>query len=166
LAPPGAARAHNNHHFQALRIDGLTAELTGTVLGNDSIHTLSHTFKTFLFACALILVTVGCGKEESVDTGALSAAFAGAPPEIRELVDQAVAAIHANDYKNAISLLDTVLTKSNELGQMQMDAAGQAFVPANVILRERGVALGAAGAKAKAAEIEARSKSASSETAF
>jgi hypothetical protein len=112
-----------------------------------------------LFACALALGAVGCSKEENVDTAALSSAFASAPPEIKEMVDKAVAAINANDYRTAISLLDTVLTKSNELGQVQMDAAGQAFVLANVILRERGAAIAAQEAMAKAAELEAQSKS-------
>lgn len=111
-----------------------------------------------LFACALALGVVGCGKEVNVDTAALSSAFAGSPPEIKEMVDKAVAAINANDYRTAISLLDTVLTKSNELGQVQMDAAGLAFVLSNQILRERGAAIAAAEAKAKAAELEAQSK--------
>ncbi len=132
----------------------------------SSFKALSNTFKTILFACALVLGAVGCSKEENVDTAALASAFASAPPEIKEMVDKAVAAINANDYRNAISLLNTVLTKSNELGQAQMDAAGLAFVLANEILRERGVAIGAAEAKAKAAEIEAQSKSAGGETSF
>jgi hypothetical protein len=119
---------------------------------------MKKTFNVLLFACALALGAVGCSKEVNVDTAALSSAFASAPPEIKEMVDKAVAAINANDYKNAISLLDTVLTKSNELGQVQMDAAGLAFVLSNQILRERGAAIAAAEAKTKAAELEAQSK--------
>jgi hypothetical protein len=119
---------------------------------------MKKTFNVLLFACALALGAVGCSKEVNVDTAALSSAFASAPPEIKEMVDKAVAAINANDYKNAISLLDTVLTKSNELGQVQMDAAGLAFVLSNEILRTRGAAIAAAEAKTKAAELEAQSK--------
>jgi len=120
---------------------------------------MKKTFNVLLFACALALGAVGCSKEENVDTAGLTSAFASAPPEIKEMVDKAVAAINANDYRNAISLLDTVLTKSNELGQVQMDAAGLAFVLSNEILRTRGAAIAAAEAKAKAAELEAQSKS-------
>ena len=113
---------------------------------------------TMFAVCAVAFGTAGCKKEENVDTAKLQSAFASAPAEVKADVDKAVAAIGANDYKTAISLLSTVLTKSNELGQAQLDAAGEAFVMANVILQDRGAAMSAAEAKAKAGELNAQAK--------
>jgi len=117
--------------------------------------------KIFLAVLAIGVIgfgSIGCKKEESVDTAALQSAFASAPAEIKEQVDKAVTALGASDYKTAISILDTVLTKSNELGQAQLDAAGRAFVAANVILQTTGAAASAAEAKAKAGELNAQAK--------
>lgn len=114
----------------------------------------------FLTACVLSFGLVGCKKEENVDTGALQSAFASAPPEIKEMVDKAVAAFGVSDYKTAISLLATVITKTNELGQAQLDAAGLAFATANSILQTRGAEISAAEAKSKKADLEAQGKAA------
>jgi hypothetical protein len=54
--------------------------------------------------------------------------------------------------------LDTVLSKSNELGGAQLEAAGEAFVLANVILQQRGNELSAAQAKADADALENQAK--------
>ncbi len=112
-----------------------------------------------LAACVVAFGTAGCSKEANIDTAQLQSAFTAAPPEIKEKVDKALAAIKSNDYKSAISLLATVITKTNELGQAQLDAAGRAFALANEILQFRGAEISAAEAKAKAADLNAQSKS-------
>jgi len=111
-----------------------------------------------LVGCVVAFSSTGCKKEATVDTAKLQSAFSGAPAEIKELVDKSVAAIKANDFKTAISTLDTVLGKSNELGQAQLDAVGEAFVLANVILQERGAAISAAEAKANADKLKAQAQ--------
>jgi len=115
---------------------------------------------SLLTACVITFGLVGCAKEEKVDTAALQSAFSAAPAEIKEMVDKAVAAFGVSDYKTAISLLATVITKTNELGQAQLDAAGMAFATANSILQTRGAELSAAEAKAKKDELEAQGKGA------
>jgi hypothetical protein len=119
---------------------------------------MKKSFIALLTICLIGFGVTGCKKEENVDTAKLQSAFAGAPAEIKEMVDKAAAAIGSNDYKTAISLLDTVLSKSNELGGAQLEAAGEAFVLANVILQQRGNELSAAQAKADADALENQAK--------
>ncbi len=119
---------------------------------------MKKSFIAVLTACVLTLGLVGCAKEEKVDTAALQSAFSSAPADIKEMVDKAVAAFGASDYKTAISLLATVITKTNELGQAQLDAAGLAFATANSIVQTRGAEISAAEAAAKKAELEAQGK--------
>jgi hypothetical protein len=117
---------------------------------------MKKSLAALLIACFVAVGVTGCAKEEKVDTAALQSAFSAAPADIKEMVDKAVAALGANDYKSAISLLATVITKTNELGQAQLDAAGLAFATANSILQTRGSEIAAAEAKAKKAELEAQ----------
>lgn len=119
---------------------------------------MKKSFVVLLLACFVAVGVIGCAKEEKVDTAALQSAFSGAPADIKEMVDKAVTAFGASDYKSAISLLATVITKTNELGQAQLDAAGRAFASATSILQTRGAEISAAEAKAKKAELEAQGK--------
>jgi hypothetical protein len=119
---------------------------------------MKKSLAALLITCFVAVGLTGCAKEEKVDTAALQSAFAAAPADLKEMVDKSVAALGANDYKSAISLLATVITKTNELGQAQLDAAGMAFATANSILQTRGSEIAAAEAKAKKAELEAQGK--------
>ena len=119
---------------------------------------MKKTFTALLTATVVALGSVGCKKEENVDTAALQSAFASAPDEIKQLVDSAVTAINGNDFKKAISVLDTVISKSNDLSPGQLTAAGEAFVLANHILTTRGAEISAAEAKAKASELQNQAK--------
>lgn len=120
---------------------------------------MKKSFVALLMACLVAVGITGCAKEVSVDTAGLQSAFASAPAEIKEMVDKAVAAFGVSDYKTAISLLATVITLTNELGQAQLDAAGLAFATANSIIQTRGSEISAAEAAAKKTELEAQGKS-------
>jgi hypothetical protein len=111
-----------------------------------------------LSACALVVLGTGCGKETTVDTAKLQQDFASASGEIKENVDKAVADIKAGNYQGAMMALSFVLTKSNELSQVQLNTAGEAWTLANAVLMEKGTAASAAQSKADAAALEAQAK--------
>lgn len=111
-----------------------------------------------LAGCLVAFVSTGCKKAASVDTAKLESAFSGAPADIKADLDKAVSALKGNNYKLAISTMDSLIAKSNKMSQAQNDALAEAFVNANVVYTEQGAAASAAEAKAKAGELEAQAK--------
>ena len=101
--------------------------------------------RTIRLLCALLFivaVSVGCSRSsapltplaaEQIPT-ALQEAFAKAKPETRELVNQATAALQAQDYSKVFFALQTLSGQSG-LNKKQQTAANRALLTANNLLQ-------------------------------
>lgn len=69
---------------------------------------------------AVSLLAAGCGNKTVKLTSDLSKAFDGAPAEVKNTWDKALAADHANDYVNTQTLLDSLRTMN--LNSQQTEA--------------------------------------------
>ncbi|HAV65566.1 MAG TPA: hypothetical protein DCY13_24720 [Verrucomicrobiales bacterium] len=105
-------------------------------------------------ACVLAVVMIGCKGEAKVETAKFEQAFAGSSGEIKEAADKVAADVKANNLAAALDSINKIMTKSNELSQAQLDAAGEVFVMLNVASFERGAKQSATEAKSKADELQ------------
>lgn len=107
----------------------------------------------FFSACLLAVIAVGCGSETTMDSAKFDQAFASASGDIKTSADKVSAAIKSQDMRGAIDAVASIISKSNELSQAQIDAANEVFVLANVIISEKGQQASATEAKTKADDL-------------